>query len=605
MPAKDEKTFSYEQSVFASGVATVPDPRLLSDAQYARSLNAYPGRDGRIHKRKGFASDALLAGVREEYMFVTERGASTLIVFHGGFVSSVNLDTGAVTQLGAGISTLGRIAVAGWNDCVYYSDGVNGISHVAWPEEALKAKCSLATSGTPLLRFESVAAGVAGNGISITVVDDGTQVAAPTVPRATVVTVAAGAITITLGQAKVYVAGADYPASPTDYSAKNCASVISAIAASPAAVALVTVTAPGALAATLAVAGVATTAGALAANALAVVADSTQRSFVYLCARQAAERLYGIEAADPTNLRWCAPFDASQWPDGALMSPGGEFTALADTGDTFCAFTRDFLYRIDGTDSATWQTRKVQSDGLGCIAPRSMQVIEGVPVWLSPRGLAYFDGTRPKPLSTDVFDSQRPQVSLVPSDPNPAWTFSYQTGELYVLVFSPDGTHSEAVVYDFRLTAWGGPYVYGFLGVCAAHHLAFPSTARPVIATATGLVREGDIYTDLGAPYLFEADSRTIDGARPLGDKTFNDARAGVTLGAPAEVTLSFLAEKEAVPRSGASKAYSLPAGESLIRKRLPNVRSRSGFDRVSSMCACSLDVYAMGVDLFFNVTRP
>ena len=602
MPAKDEKTFSYEQSVFASGVATVPDPRLLSDAQYARSLNAYPGRDGRIHKRKGFEAIAALVGVRECVWFVTERGASTFIVFHGGFVSSVDAATGVVTQLAAGLDTTKGIACAVWNDCVYYSDGVNGISHVAWPEESLKAKCSLATNGSPTLRFAAVTAGVAGNGITITVVDDGTSVLSPAVPRATSVTVVGSAITITLGQAKTYNGGIDFPASPTDYSAKNCAAVLAAVAGTPAASALVTVSAPGSLAATLAVAGTATTAGALAAGALAVVADSTARSFSYLCARQAAERLYGIEAADPTNLRWCAPFDASQWPDGALMSPGGEFTALADTGDTFCAFTRDFLYRIDGTDSATWQTRKVQSDGLGCIAPRSMLVIEGVPVWLSPRGLAYFDGTRPKPLSTDVFDSQRPAVSIVPRDPT--GVFAVQTGELYVLVY-PVGNHSESCVYDFRLTAWGGPYVHGFKALCGSTHLATPGSVLPTLVTAAKVLREFDGYTDDGVPYLFEADCRTIDGARPLGDKIFNDVRAGVTLGAPAEVTLSFIAEKEATARSGASKAYSLPAGESLIRKRLPNMRAKSGFDRVSSMCECSLDVYAMGVELFFCVTRP
>lgn len=625
----DEKTFAFEQSVFSGGANSVSDPRIIPDGQYALGTNAYPGRDGRIHKRPGYVlvNDAI-EGLRASCWLVNEAGSYILIVWYGDKVGYVDAD-GDLHELNDGLDTEHGIAHEAWGEKVYYSDGANGLDAITFPSLDVAARVTIEDGGKAKLVVDAVAAGTGGNDISIVIADnDDGEVAYdgygppffasnPEPDWSTytpiVVDVVDSTITITLGTALTTGHVITHPGGVGmqteqvyDNRYRSAKAIKAAIEASTEASALVKCSLSGATPE-----NITTDPGGLPVGTYAMTGGVTAgevkfgnvyqgRSFVALCARDASERLFGVEAADPTNLRWCANFDATKWADGDVASPGGNLIALADTGDEIVMWTKDCLYRITGTDPKTWQMKKVKSNGLGCVSAATVQVIEGIPVYQSPRGIAYFDGTSPKLLSDDVCDLQQPGKSLVPTDGT--GTFALQTGDHYMLFFGGN----KAIVHDFRMRAWGGPYEFAFTPIAGTSNTAHPALVRPLLITDDSkLVREDlAVFTDLGEVYEMYGHLKTIDGARPSRDKVFIDSALGIIASGAGEIMFGILCDGETGLRDRAYATKAFVAGDNLLRNRLPNVRAKTAIPFFDCSCDCDVAVYVEGVDLFFPRPR-
>jgi hypothetical protein len=591
---QDTATFSAVEPIFSKGVASVPDARTLEEGQLAKCENAYIARSGRVRRRPGHSAvtgGTLASAARANRRFVSEDGAHfTTLVWSG--TNIIDLRSGVAKTIKTDVAATGTIAHEVWSDAVYYSDGTNGLRKVTRVLSAIAGTLlSDMTAENANLTFTASTAGWAGNDISIAFVD-------PLGNNA--------ALAITAPTAHHYVISLARGAGGAITSTAN--DIKTAVDADSGMNTHVTVAVEGT--------------GVGLANALAAAhlsggrdiddyldaAVSSTYSFTYLAKRANSERLFGISAADETDLRWCNALTPATWTATDVYSPGGRFIACGEVGDAFLAVTDEMCYRIDGSDPTTWDANPVQSDGLGCRAPRTFTVIEGIAVWWSVRGLAYFDGTRPKLLSEFIYDSKESDRCLVVTDID-CWPkmFAVNTGDHYVLYFPSEAAHDcdRAMVLDFRMQAWGGPYKFGFEATCGDANLRDDPIAVPILATsAKVLIEDATVYTDDSAAYTTLVRGRTHDGARRMLDKLYIDMRAVLNLGATNDVTFRFVAEDESSARSGATVTSSVATGEATLRKRLPNVRAESGFMEVEMTGNTWLEVVALAADLFFCRVR-
>ena len=63
-------------------------------------------------------------------------------------------------------------------------------------------------------------------------------------------------------------------------------------------------------------------------------------------------------------------------------------------------FKANSMWAITGDSPATYAVRQIDAN-IGCVANDSIDVVDGMLVWLSNAGVYYFDGSKPMPLKTD------------------------------------------------------------------------------------------------------------------------------------------------------------------------------------------------------------
>lgn len=254
--------------------------------------------------------------------------------------------------------------------------------------------------------------------------------------------------------------------------------------------------------------------------------------FAYLARSVGADRMFGIEWGDRGNVRWSDPFNAAVWGPASVLSPGGDFTALIEIGRVMVLAQADRMYRIDGTDPATWEVTSVGAEGLGCIAPRTMVEVEGVAVYYSPRGLTFFDGSRARPLSGAIFAPDGGASSMFPT--TAAWAedgFAMVTREHVNLCFRtwPDWAHNHNVVpYAFREDVFGGRYWFRFTLTCGDG-----GTDGMIFGCHDGsvAVETDGVYTDLGFEYDVSVATRAYTFGTVTLDKIWREARLAYTVG--------------------------------------------------------------------------
>lgn len=588
---KNEPVFTYEQSAFAGGVSCIPDPRLIEQTQYALGWNCYPTRSGRIRRRPMLAplnsSTWGAHPARAIRTYIPEGGSAEMVFVWFDDTMAMVVD-GAVTTLLTGLDTTGVIANEEWAGGVYFSDGVNGLYRTAYYGTDTTASQSYLMAAINANMYATAkAAGSVGNNVSITFADPG-----GTTASLSVVATGTGIV--------VNLARANSALTTTAALAK------AAIEANTDANALVSMDMDGGGSGILNAVLKLELTGGYDAGTLDVSLQTSSYSFSYLAKRSSSERLFGIDALDRTTVRWCNAFDPTTWNAVSAGSPGGVLVAMGEVGQSFIIATDELLYRIDGTDPTTWQVMPVPSDGLGCRAADTFTVVEGAAVYWSSRGVAVYDGTRPQPLSDLVFDPNDLTRGAFPTNPATYGAmFSLTTGDHLFICYSSDDDATRcnsAMVYDFRMKAWGGPYIYDEPLYCGMASLRDPDGSVPRFGSEGFIMRETsvDAAADAEGPVApaMLVKFIAIDGARPLMDKVFAECRVGVNALEPCDVTVWFVVDGEAV----AERVYSVPAGESVIRKRVEGARGKTGNVVVETLGQC--EIFAVGADCFFVQAR-
>ncbi len=357
--------------------------------------------------------------------------------------------------------------------------------------------------------------------------------------------------------------------------------------------------------------------GGAAAATLGLRKESV-RNFSYLAARQASERLFGIDANDSTTVRWCERYDAQNWPEANMLSPGGVFRSLLECGDTFLLTQRDCLYRIDGSDPATWQMRPIASQGLGVAegAEDTTLLLEGVATWLSPRGIVSFDGARPRVVSPFV----------APSLPNSAATWN---GAFSMVLPAPDNDArllatffksataisgcDRAMIYDYEAQAWGGPWTFASGAPTCGDWVegATGTSGKPVLGTYEGqLMRASTGFADNGAPFEMRAILRSWDCDTARMDKQIVKAWTSLKTSGVANVLLELFIEDEATVRTigtrACSRTFTTPSGvsEDMYEMRLQMPRAKWFHLEVSNSEDVGVETSFAGAEFFFDQDR-
>ena len=152
-----------------------------------------------------------------------------------------------------------------------------------------------------------------------------------------------------------------------------------------------------------------------------------------------------------------------------ITAAGSLFTRYGGTlYDNMIVFKKDSMYLVDGTTPQNWKIYTV-SDTLGCIAPLTLQkcdvayeiapgITKHVLMWLSTRGIEFFDGNAISTVSDDI------DTFFEPSSPdyiNTAMTNSFcsyydeENFEYHILFATgANTTLNKELAYDMKRKKW-------------------------------------------------------------------------------------------------------------------------------------------------------
>lgn len=599
---------------FSGGVVTATDPRDIEKEECTLTQNAYVSRSGRVVKREGY-SNVLAAAlpygpVRAARRFKSEDGTIDChIIFDQHSVIELQDDGTwrylAFALLDGDAESSPGVAHCEYGGAVYFSDGKTGLFSVEQASAAAKAKIWASDTTDPynsnwFVSGSITAAGSAGNAYTLEFVDPGTPSASLSVSLVgTAITVnlatdANGGITSTCNDIVTALNGDAGIAAVTDtWTTGSGTEVVDAMAA--------TSFYGGADIGDLIVTG----------DAAADPLYSVPYSFTYLAARKSSERIFGIDAADTTNVRYCDALTPETWNSASLISPGGVFTGLLEIGSVMLLYQDDDIFRIDGTDPTTWEVTKATAKGLGLPAAASgtLIAVEDVATYLSPRGLTVYDGTRPRPLSDPIKHEEDSTKNLIPTDADLYdESFLMVVGDeirvFYKSASSVDG-NDRAVVYDYRRGIWSGPWTFAEPVVAGTYDPSNTGNAAlPYLVSYAGQVlRQNTAYDDNGTDFLTKLRTRTFDCGREAIDKVVITMRVAYKTAGATSLTVSLYREDDASPACTVTHTVT-GAEEDVITKRVPHVRGRDFYIEVSATDDVYFEIGGAEFDYFFVELR-
>ncbi len=190
-------------------------------------------------------------------------------------------------------------------------------------------------------------------------------------------------------------------------------------------------------------------------------------------------RIYYSDFLEPESVRFTNFFHIGR-------GDGEEITGLEDFDAKFLvAFKPNSMWAIlggdnEGIDSNGQFTGVIDiqivaiDKATGCIAPDSISYGEGGLIWLSNKGVYFFDGTKPKPLRSELIDSI---LDNLPESRKEFAAGIYTQDRKYILSFTDSTVDPQenqvALEFDFRTNTWtrktfGNSTVYGVNGYIEA-----------------------------------------------------------------------------------------------------------------------------------------
>jgi hypothetical protein len=567
--------------------------------------NGVARRDGWVARRPAFLqfADVHASTAIRKIVWFPDEVLSTAywLVWAGEHLFTVAADGTVSASRKDGIATAGVIAGCMYANAYYWSDGTNGLWKLWYTQVAVAATLvSDMTAATAAdLTFTAKTAGSGGNDISIQFVD----------PSAV-----SQSLTITNPSTDHFVISLATDGAGTITSVAN--DIKTAVDADVTMTAHVAVAVQGAgtgLANALAAAHLA---GGLSVGDVQTASVTASYSFSYLASAKGGDRIFGIDAADKTNVRWCDTLTPATWGGTSVLSPGGVFTAIAECGDYVLLAQEEQLLRIDGTVPATWQVRAIPSEDIGVSCPDTLEIREGVPVYQSLKGTAYFDGSRPRVLSDRV-------NGLLPL--NLTSSFAVQIAfngdqELYAIWFQGDSVQ-KFMLYDYRANVYVGYWEasFGDALTCAARRSDDATEAGCLFGSNGGKLYKLDYDgaedpTDEGGGHHHHTisafvDTKLFDDERPTFDKILKTQELQVANdgAAAADVILNINTERHALGSTsdmtgnGASRTISVAAStaEAVLTDRIDGVRARC-YSQRAVWTSGGIRVRSAAIDHFF-----
>lgn len=598
---------------FAEGMDTATDPRDISKGKFTLSKNGYAARSGALVKRPGFpkvtfsgaadASGGFAAPIRTMRRFKSDDGTvNSNIVWEGRNIWEIQ-DTGAIRALAYdgcidlnsgiydkfGAVSPFEICHAERYDGIYFTDGVSHNLCRIYQGTGRNASIVNFPAAAPTTGITCWldASGSFGNDYTLEIVNPGT-------PNASL------AVTLTGHDLSVSLAtDASGVATSTNMDVRTAihASEFYAVGSAGLVVEAYEVVCP--------VLAKQHFWGGADDGDLMIDFDSLAFGLRALAVNQSNGRLFGIDYDDPTAYRWSDIRDPSTWGAGNVAYAEDQLTGIISIGAVMVLLEEKRLIRIDGTDPATWNVTEATANGLGMpwAARGSLLEIEGVIAYLSKSGVTVYDGTRPRPISDVLKNSEDPTRNYVPVTPG-MWTgaFIVEKGDHLIVAYDSDGTHAgcdRAVLYDFRSDTWMGPWHFPEVVTCASYEPTNSGNGgRLYFGCASGnILAEGTGFIDTAA-YATTFRSKTFDCGRESIDKQVIEMRCSYHAAAETALTFSLFREDEATAVT--TTTVTVPAGHGVISKRVPHIRGRDFYMEVTQNDDVYFEVTGLEFDYFF-----
>lgn len=210
-------------------------------------------------------------------------------------------------------------------------------------------------------------------------------------------------------------------------------------------------------------------------------------------------------------------WDLNNWFFYIGEDDGSQIRALAKPfGDYMMIFKDMSVFRLMGESPENFVIRPM-FENLGIVAPRSLATTDNVAIWVSHRGVHYFDGA----TLHDIGDPIQPLIEPALRHPQGRRQFAGGlNGFLYWLSYPSatalegDGKNDRTSIFDIRRGAW----VSDTRGFQCFHSLDGPGDSKQMVAgdVTQGLVSKLDEGTDDdGDPIEWRVKTRVVTYGRP------------------------------------------------------------------------------------------
>ena len=241
--------------------------------------------------------------------------------------------------------------------------------------------------------------------------------------------------------------------------------------------------------------------------------------------------------------------------------------------ETLIIFKANSIWAITGDSPDSFSLRNVSPE-IGCIAPETIQVVDGKLVWLSNGGVYYFDGSVPRPLKTDNISKG---IDGIPASRRREACAIYDVHRReYLLAHSGPGTggYNRLVSrYDLRTDSWARDEYDR--GISAFFQKKMPDERVQTFAcigdspilSISYVIKLNDTHqigmagTRTGIPFSFQ--TPFYDGGHPYMDKDFRAILFDVQ--SNADLVLDVLVDNKYDSRKDTSFDIKRPSTDNLI----------------------------------------
>lgn len=178
-------------------------------------------------------------------------------------------------------------------------------------------------------------------------------------------------------------------------------------------------------------------------------------------------RLWAADTADEPNVvRWGAPYPYHKvWPALAYEYVDQKPTALKPLGENMIVYSQDNIYSmvfdsLDAFNIPHFKALKTVA-GRGCVAPNSVQEIDGRHIFLSEDGIYAFNGTpNIEKVTNDRYSGQDRLFDIFPritaSSRQYASSVHWRGQKMYLLSIPVDGstTNNLTLAWDYARDKW-------------------------------------------------------------------------------------------------------------------------------------------------------
>jgi hypothetical protein len=242
-------------------------------------------------------------------------------------------------------------------------------------------------------------------------------------------------------------------------------------------------------------------------------------------------------------------------------------------------FKANSMWAIRGDTYKTFSLDNI-SYSVGCVAPETIQIVDGVIVWLSHSGVYFFDGGKPRQLKSDnIYDT----LKEIPSAQKQNACAIYDVDKREYLMAhagsDTDGYNNYVSKFDLRTGSWSkNKYLFGIssfvqkkLSSESVETFAGIGDSPAPVSLYTSVIKlnDGWITGGTGTPALepisFSFRTKFYDGGEPYVDKNF--VAVLVELSSPIDLDLHVWCDNRLNTKTDAGGGFTIqrPTGEDLV----------------------------------------